>query len=160
MIKINQKMESDIYFKRIEDIIYYIRRLAQTEDIYTKKLNKIYKVSSTQLHCLLVLLENGPLPISMLAKKIMVNSSTATGIIDRLEKKGFVKRVRISSDRRVITIQLTKRGKDFAEKAPPPVQQKIVDGLKDLTQDDFNQIVDSFVKLTNMLDTQGFKTRE
>lgn len=145
---------SDMKFNKCEEIIYYLRRLEQAEEIYTKRLNKLYKVSSTQLQCLIVLLENGPLPISKIANKIMVNSSTATGIIDRLEKKGFVKRLRISSDRRVIIIDLTKSGKAIAEKAPPPVQQKLVDGLSELEEKDLEQIIDVFVKLTSVLDVQ------
>ena len=97
--------------ERIRDIIYSIRRLMQAGEHYTKELNKIYNVSSAQLNCLLALHENGKLSPSQIAKNIMVNSSTVTGIIDRLEQKSLVKRLRISNDRRVITIELTKYGK-------------------------------------------------
>jgi DNA-binding MarR family transcriptional regulator len=82
----------------------------------------------------LALYENGSLPLSQIAKHIMVKSSTVTGIVDRLGQKGLVRRVRNSPDRRMITIELTEAGNALAQHAPTPVQQKIVDGLNMLTQ--------------------------
>jgi len=136
----------------VRDIIYQIRRLMQAGELFTKELNKTYQVSAPQLHCLLALNENGPLPPSRIARHIMVKSSTVTGIIDRLEQKGLVYRIRNSPDRRVITIQLTEAGKELAQNAPPPIQHKIVDGLKKLPEGEIKQIILSLSKLTHMLD--------
>ena len=136
----------------VRDIIYQIRRLMQAGELFTKELNKTYQVSAPQLHCLLALHENGPLPSSQIARHIMVKSSTVTGIIDRLEQKGFVERLRNSPDRRVITIQLTEAGKELAHNAPPPIQHKIVDGIKKLPEGEIKQIILSLSKLTHMLD--------
>jgi DNA-binding MarR family transcriptional regulator len=141
----------------VKEIIYQFRRLAQARELYTKELNKNYAVTAAQLNCLLALHENGPLPPSQIAKIIMVKSSTVTGIIDRLEQKGLVVRLRNSPDRRVITIQLTAAGKKLANNAPPPIQQKILDGLKKLSKDDIKRIVASLNMLTHMLDVQDLE---
>jgi len=151
------KLPLGVHAKRTKEIIYSIRRLMQAGELYTKELNKIYNVSSAQLNCLLALHENGSLSLSQIAKQILVNSSTVTGIIDRLEQKGLVKRLRISHDRRVITIELTKNGKVLAENAPPPVQQKIIDGLYKLSEDQIDQASAILVKLTDMLDVQDLE---
>jgi DNA-binding MarR family transcriptional regulator len=147
----------DIYTKRTKDIIYSIRRLMQAGELYSKELNKKYSVSAAQLNCILSLYENGPLSISQIARHIMVNSSTVTGIIDRLEQKNIVKRLRISADRRVITIELTDTGKMLAENAPPPIQQKIIDGLKKLSESEIDQIAFALTKLTSMLDVEDLE---
>ena len=136
----------------IREIIYQIRRLMQTGYLYTKELNKTYHVSVPQLNCILALHEHGPLPLSHIARLITVKSGTITGIIDRLEEKDLVKRVRSSPDRRIITIELTETGKALAENAPPPIQKKIVDGLERLPPERVEQIVESLSLLTNMLD--------
>ncbi len=138
--------------KRTKEIIFAIRRLMQAGELYTKELNKKYQISAPQLNCLVTLYENGPLPPSRIANHIMVKSSTITGIVDRLEQKGLVARFRNSPDRRVITIELTDAGKKLAEHAPPPIQQKIVDGLKRLSADEIMQIVLGLTKLTDLLD--------
>ncbi len=148
--------ENNRYAKQnpTKEIIFAIRRLMQTGELYTKELSKKYHISAPQLNCLLALYENGPLPPSRIATRIMVKSSTITGIVDRLEQKGLVARFRNSPDRRFITIQLTETGKKLAEHAPPPIQQKIVDGLKRLSTDEITQIVLGLTKLTDLLDFQ------
>lgn len=154
---VTHETESDYHVKHTKDIIYSIRRLMQAGELYTKELNKVYNVSSAQLNCLLVLYDSGPLSPSQIARLILVNSSTVTGIIDRLEAKGLVKRLRISRDRRVITVELTKNGKVLAENAPPPIQQKIIDGLNKLSKDEIDAMSATLSKLTNMLDVQDLE---
>jgi len=141
----------------VKEIIYQIRRLIQAKELYTKELNKKYQVSASQLNCLLALYENGPLPPSQIAGHIMVKSSTVTGIIDRLEHKGLVQRKRTSPDRRVITIELTDSGTSLAKNAPPPIQQKILEGLKRLPEKDMKKIVRGLSMLTRMLDVQDLE---
>ena len=136
------------------NIVWLIRRLMQAEEQYTKALEKTHHVTSSQLSCLLALYENGPLPPSQIGKHIMVHSSTVTGIIDRLERKGLVERSRVSQDRRVITVSLTGEGLMLAEKAPLPVQDKIVAGMRRLSSDEIEQIIGGLTRLTGMLDDE------
>ena len=150
-------MNYEIQQGSIKEIVYQIYRLKQAGKLYTKELNKKYQVSTPQLNCLIALFENGPLPPSYIAKIIMVSSSTVTGIIDRLELKGLVKRLRKSPDRRVITIELTEVGRSLAYNAPPPIQRKIIDGLKRLPEGEIEEIVRSLRILTNMLDVQDLQ---
>lgn len=141
----------------VKEIIYQIRRLIQAKELYTKELNKKYQVSASQLNCLLALYENGPLPPSQIARRIMVKSSTVTGIIDRLEQKGLVQRTRTSRDRRVITVELTDSGTSLSEHAPPPIQQKIIEGLKRLPENEMKKIVHGLSMLTHMLDVEDLE---
>jgi DNA-binding MarR family transcriptional regulator len=154
---LNQAMNYEVSYSAIKEIVNEIYRLMQAGKLYTKELNKKYQVSAPQLNCLIALYENGPLLPSQIARIIMVSSSTVTGIIDRLELKGLVKRMRKSPDRRMITIELTEVGRDLARNAPPPIQHKIVDGLKRLPEAEIEQIVQSLKRLTNMLDVQDLQ---
>jgi len=142
-----------------QQIIYSIRRLIQASELYTKELNKKYQVSAAQLNCILTLYKYGPLSPSKIANHMMVKSSTVTGVVDRLEKKGLAERMRNSPDRRVITIQLTEAGKKLAQHAPPPIQQKIIDGLKQTETAKKEQIVRSLNVLTDMLDIQDLEVK-
>ncbi len=153
----SNKTTFELQHDQIREIIYLIRRLMQAGSLYTKELNKNYQVSAPQLNCLLVLYENGPLPPSRIARLIMVKSSTVTGVIDRLEHKNLVKRTRNSPDRRVINIELTDAGKTLAQNAPPPIQQKIVDGLKRLPQNKIESITHNLQLLVNLLDVQDME---
>ncbi|MGA8178461.1 MAG: MarR family transcriptional regulator [Desulfobacterales bacterium] len=140
-------------------IIFSIRRLIQASELYSKELNKKYRISAAQLNCILTLYEYGPLPPSKIAQHMMVKSSTVTGVVDRLEEKGLAERMRNSPDRRMIIIQLTEAGKKLAENAPPPIQQKIIDGLKQTENAKKEQIVSSLNMLTDMLDVQDIEVK-
>ncbi|MDH4204982.1 MAG: MarR family transcriptional regulator [Desulfobacteraceae bacterium] len=142
-----------------KQIIFSIRRLIQASELYTKELNRKYQISAAQLNCILTLYDYGPLPPSKIADHMMVKSSTVTGVVDRLEKKGLAERMRNSPDRRVINIQLTKAGKELAQNAPPPIQQKIIDGLKKTETGKKEQIVRSLNILTDMLDVQNLEVK-
>lgn len=140
--------------ERVREIVFQIRRLMQAGEIYTKELNRKFSVSAPQIAALLALFDEGPLPPSLIARKIMVNSSTVTGIIDRLEHKGLVVRLRNSPDRRIVTVELTPSGRALAEHAPPPIQHKIVEGLLKLGDEELATVVRSLTRLTEMVDAQ------
>ena len=138
----------------IRDVVYLIRKIMQGSQQYTKKLNKRFNVSTPQLASLLALNNDGPLSPSQIAKKIMVQSSTVTGIIDRLEQKGLVERTRNSPDRRIITVCITESGRKLVDNAPPPVQMKIVNGMRRLKDEERKEIISSLTRLAEMIDAQ------
>lgn len=67
-------------------------------------------LSMVHLNVLMLLRSNGALPMSHLADLLDVSVASATGIIDRMEKRGVVERKHSDADRRVVEIHLTKRG--------------------------------------------------
>lgn len=50
------------------------------------------------------------LSLTQIANRIFLDNPATTGLVDRLEKDNLVERQRISTDRRVINIYLTKKG--------------------------------------------------
>ena len=141
----------------IREIVYLIRKLMQAGALYSKELNKKYNVSAPQLATLRVLLHDGAMPPSQIARQIMVNSSTMTGVIDRLEKKELVSRLRNDPDRRIIRVELTEAGRALAESAPPPIQVKIIKGMRKLEQTEREKIIRSLTKLAEMIDAQDLE---
>jgi DNA-binding MarR family transcriptional regulator len=70
-------------------------------------------VSMTHLQVLWRLEESGELPMSRLAEFLDVSDSNATGLIDRMEERGLVARIRVSDDRRVVLVGLTPAGRGY-----------------------------------------------
>jgi DNA-binding MarR family transcriptional regulator len=67
-------------------------------------------ISMAQLHILYSLQRAGEMPMSRLAEVLNVSLSNATGLIDRIEERGFVERTRVPEDRRIVIIRVTPAG--------------------------------------------------
>lgn len=68
------------------------------------------KFTASQIHVVMWLGVDGPLTMGDLARRVCITEKTITGVIDRLERDGYLQRVRDQSDRRVIRVILTKKG--------------------------------------------------
>lgn len=67
-------------------------------------------VSMTHMHVLWMLQHHGDLPMSRMADLLDVSLSNATGIVDRMEERGLVERVRVPDDRRVVLVRISTGG--------------------------------------------------
>jgi DNA-binding MarR family transcriptional regulator len=63
------------------------------------------QVSMSQMHVLWLLQHHGEMSMSRLAELLGVSLSNATGIIDRMEEHGFIERVRVPDDRRIVNVR-------------------------------------------------------
>ena len=62
-------------------------------------------VSLSHMHVLWLLQHHGAMAMSRIAELLDVSLSNATGIIDRMEEKGLVERVRVPDDRRIVLVR-------------------------------------------------------
>ena len=72
-------------------------------------------VSMAQLHVMHLLERHGELAMSRLAETLDVSLSAATGLVDRVEERGFVERIRVPSDRRIVLVRITAAGRQMLE---------------------------------------------
>lgn len=68
------------------------------------------KLSFPQFFLLTYLSSEDYLTMSSIAKKMGHSTAAATGLVDRLEKLGFVERVHAAEDRRKIMVRITGKG--------------------------------------------------
>lgn len=78
--------------------------------------------------------------MSELAKELSLNFGTATGIVDRLVRDGYLKRERDEKDRRIVRIYLTDKGKDIIAKIHEKRQEKLVSLLEKFEEKDFEDL--------------------
>src|SRR2546422_11640798 len=69
-----------------------------------------FGLSPIQWHVLHLIEPGRPLPMSRLADTLSCDASNVTGLVDRLESRGFVRRRSSPQDRRVKVLQLTPTG--------------------------------------------------
>lgn len=132
-------------------IMMRVRQIIQEMAKHSKHIQETYKVTVPQLICLHEVYEHGPISIGVLTKIVYLNNSTVTGIVDRLERKGLLKRTRISKDRRQVHLEITKEGVEFIQTAPTPLQQRFVERLNKLDEERVTMILWSLEMLVDML---------
>jgi len=71
------------------------------------------ELTFSQLRLLFLLRDDGPLPMSRLAALLGVTPATASGAIERVERRGLAQRHHRGDDRRVVECTLTGRGDDL-----------------------------------------------
>jgi DNA-binding MarR family transcriptional regulator len=108
-----------------------------------KKALKAFGLTHAQLNALYIMFENDPRPVSAseLKKKILVNNPDVTRLLDRLVKKGFVKRETCSENRRKIDISLTDSGKSLFLEAHHSAKQAVGNFFeKQITEDEAGEL--------------------
>lgn len=76
---------------------------------YDDEVGRVLDVNPVDLRCLDWLTE-GPMSASRLAEATGLSAAATTAMIDRLERKGFVRRRRHESDRRQVLVEMTEDG--------------------------------------------------
>lgn len=95
-------------------------------------LNK-NKLTISQFGVLESLYHIGPMCQKEIGTKILKSTANITTVIDNLEKRNFVKRVRQKGDRRYIIVNLTEKGKGYVEKIMPMHLSEIFKRMQVLT---------------------------
>ena len=81
------------------------------------------EVTPIQVMLLFFLQQNNGLSLTQISQGLMLENPTVTGLIDRLEKLGYVKRSDHPNDRRIYLVHMTKKGNKVANKALPIVKK-------------------------------------
>lgn len=74
-------------------------------------------ITYPQYLVLLVLWENGSLPVNDIARRLMLETNTITPLLQRMEKAKLVKRTKGTEDSRQRIVSLTKKGTALREQA-------------------------------------------
>jgi len=80
---------------------------------------KRYNLSPAEFTALEVLYHKGKMPLQLIGEKILVTSGSVTYNIDKLEKKGLLKRVPCENDRRVTYAEMTEEGRELFDRIFP-----------------------------------------
>ena len=151
----DKNVENQINAEQISlQIIMRLRQIIQEMSKHSKLILEKYKISTPQLICLNEVFQHGPISIGALTKIVFLNNSTVTSIVDRLEKRELVKRVRVSKDRRQVHVEITDQGIAFINEAPKPIQDQFMDRLIALDEKRIAMILWSLEMLVDMLGTK------
>ncbi len=79
---------------------------------------------------------NGPIAMKDISEKMFVSRANITGLVDKLESKGLVKRTGQDQDRRTTLIELTPKGKSVQDRVSSKYVKFMHDSLSALSEDE------------------------
>ena len=94
-----------------------------------------------QTLALTILSADGPMPISSLAKVTGSANSTTSGIVDRLEKAGLLRRVRSETDRRVIYVEVTEKYEAIQAESKNHALERFSSAVGGLSEEELGQVL-------------------
>jgi MarR family 2-MHQ and catechol resistance regulon transcriptional repressor len=117
-----------------------------------------YGLSMETFQILEFLYNKGPHPIQKISDTFSIPSGSITYVVDKLEKKGFVERLPIPSDRRKTNVTLTGEGRNYFDNIFPKHVQTISDNLCFATDEEKLELIVLLKKIGyGIKDRQGNK---
>lgn len=137
-----------------KDIIIDVRKIVRSINLESKRIQKDYGISIPQLLCLTFLSKQEAFQTTQreLTEYLNLNSSTVTGIINRLEKKGLIAKLPKKGDKRLNNIALTSLGYKIIQTRPDVLHEKLSTNLQKLPEQRIDQIKASLDLLIEVLD--------
>jgi DNA-binding MarR family transcriptional regulator len=135
-----------------DDILRSLRRITRAIDLHSKQLMAHCGLTGPQLVCLRTIGREDQLPLGQLARAVSLSQATVTGIVDRLVDRGLVKRRRVQSDRRSISISVTDAGRELILSAPSPLQERFSSRLAALSEEDRRALSEALDRVVQMMD--------
>lgn len=108
---------------------------------------KSYGLASAEFMVLEVLYHRTRIPLQQIGEKILVTSGSITYNIDKLEKKGLLKRVPCSEDRRVTYAEITDAGRELFDEIFPRHVASIHDLMGGLDKEEKRETIEYLKKL-------------
>ena len=118
-------------------------------------------ISMAQLNILYTLHRNGEMPMSRLADALNVSLSNATGLVDRMEERGFIERTRVPEDRRIVQVRITPDGVRVLEANDEMTDDLLRSVLADLDRPTLDAMARTMAEFRAALEaTVGLPTRD
>ena len=100
--------------KEVDALLEVMTELGRVRSFRDPLAGSGVELTPPQVHAVLWLGIEGPLSHATLGQRAGCSAPSTTGLVDRLERDGFVERVRDHADRRVVLVQLTNKGEQVA----------------------------------------------
>ena len=141
--------------EEFSDSVVRIERLLRHVAFIIKKRGRDilsdFDITTPQFLALVVLKDRPGITMGELCERLYLACSTATDLIDRMEKNGYLERNRDHDDRRVIRLSITEKGQNIIDQVINARRRYVDSILKQLTQEEIDQLAQALEKLDALM---------
>ncbi len=140
--------------ERLDEVLTALRRVIRATDMHSKRLAKTSGLTAPQILLLQAVNRLEGASQGELASEVSLSQATVTSIMDRLEGRGLVERVRSTVDKRRVHVHLTELGQVTLRDAPTPLQEQFARQFDHLQDWEQNMIVTALQRVAHMMDAE------
>ena len=159
-------IDKETYYKKKMKTVMLntVNMVTKTEEAIIRRTSVNKDLSVAEIHTLVAVGRHQPKTMGDIARELLINVSTLSIAIKKLEKKGFVRRIRTPEDRRVVRIELTERGDEalaYHEKFYFELASEVMANMNDAEKRAHLKIMGRFMKFfENKLSELGGESEE
>lgn len=135
-------------------VLVSLRRIIRATDMQSKRMERHCGLTIPQVMVLRAIEELGDVTIGRLAEEVSLSQATVTTILNRLEARGLLGRLRSAADKRVVNARLTRHGRRTLAGAPLLLHEKFIEHFEALEPWEQTQILSSLQRIATMMDAQ------
>lgn len=137
------------------DVLISLRRIIRATDLQSKRMVKSCGLTIPQVMVLRAIYSLGDVTVKRISDDVSLSQATVTTILNRLEDKKFVERVRSTLDKRVVNARLTVSGQEVLASAPPLLHEKFIKRFEALEEWEKTQVLSSLQRVATMMDAES-----
>jgi DNA-binding MarR family transcriptional regulator len=137
------------------ELLVALRKVIRAIDLRSKQLSKDVGITGPQLLLMQTISNEPGIMVRQIADNINLSPATVTSILDRLETKQFVQRIRSTEDKRRVGVFLTEQGQVILQDAPLPLQEHFTNRFSHLQEWEQSQMVATMQRIASMMDAQN-----
>jgi DNA-binding MarR family transcriptional regulator len=100
-------------------------------------------ISFSQFYLLSYLSTSHEMTMTDIARKMGHSTAAATGLVDRMEKLGYVERAHAADDRRKVLVQITPKGIELVAKLRGALQTRVAEAMEESKANDMDGLLAS-----------------
>lgn len=132
----------------MQDVFHKLFKIFEFKKEYQLKSSKL---NYLQLHALEKIYEAGAVKTLDISKALEISPSTLIGVLDELERQELIKRERQETDKRVVLVSVTKKGKNVVAKHYKEDELLLTNLLKPLDENELEQLRQLLEKMTGSI---------
>lgn len=136
-------------------VVMALRRIIRTIDLHSRSLEHRFGLTGPQVLVLREVQRRQACPVGELARAAHLSQATITGIVDRLQRKGMVRRTRSAEDKRRVLVTATEQGAAVLAAAPPLLQDSFTEAFRGLPDDEQEEILAALERLVVLFEARG-----
>jgi DNA-binding MarR family transcriptional regulator len=139
---------------RIDEILY--NAMAAVYQFDQQKV-RLFGMTYQDSYLLYYLRGHSPVRMSAIAEELSVHISTASRTVDRLERRGLVKRSQDQADRRNILVELEETGEQLMKSSEDHSYKTIRTGMKGYSPEELAVVMKAAANLSAILGVPSLK---